>query len=84
MNVAGDVSWGPWVLRQITVGHTPQAIEAAISAALDSNKLSMPYVASILKRYATEGVPELKKTSAAAKAAGIRPSWGDLVPKEAS
>jgi hypothetical protein len=82
--IGGDIGWATWASNRIRMGDTPQAIEAALSEAVDAKVISTSYVGKILKRYATEGVPEMKKTSKAAKAAGIRPSWGAITPKEAS
>ena len=74
--IGGDIGWASWVSNRLRIGDSTQAIEAALSEAVDAKVISTSYVGKILKRYAREGVPELKTTSKAAKAAGIRPTWG--------
>ena len=82
--LGGDVGWAMWASNRIRIGDTPQAIEAALSEAVNAGKLNTQYVGSILKRYAREGVPDHKTTSQAAAKAGVRPTWGSVTPKEAS
>lgn len=58
MTLSADLSWGAWVDRMGHSGHAAQDIRAAIDEASAVDKLRKPYVASILKRWATDGRPK--------------------------
>ncbi len=58
--IGGDVSWAMWVSSRFKLGDTPTVIQAALSAAVDAGKVNLSYVGAIAKRYAKDGIPEVR------------------------
>lgn len=73
IDLTGDFSWGPWVDLMGKMGHPAESIRLAIDQSAGAGKLTKPYVASILKGWASSGGPPKPQTSNKPRSFGGQP-----------